>query len=66
MTKGEVEFAIRKALNNFDEWNDVTGVISKGESYYYEMQGVIEDSVRIGCKVACGGVNTDLNDILNK
>lgn len=66
MTKGEIDFAIRKALNNFDTWNDCTGVISKGNSYYYEMQGVIEDAVRIGSKVACEGIDTNLDDILNK
>ena len=66
MTKGEQEFAIRIALNNFDTWNDCTGVISKGSSYYYEMQGVIEDAVRIGSKVACKGINTNLSDIIDK
>ena len=24
MTKGEVDYAISQALNNFDKWNDVT------------------------------------------
>jgi len=66
MTKGEIDYAIRIALNNFDKWNDVTGVISKGSSYYFEMQGVIEDAVRIGSKVACSGIGTDLDEILNK
>jgi hypothetical protein len=65
MTKGEVDYAIRQALNNFDEWNDCTGVIEKGTSYYYELQGVIEDAVRIGSKVACDGINADLSDILS-
>ncbi len=31
MTRGEREFAIRKALNMFDEWNDVTGCFPKGQ-----------------------------------
>jgi hypothetical protein len=66
MNKGELEYATRIALNNFDIWNDVTGVITKGESYYYEMQGVIEDAVKIGSKVACEGIKTNLDDILNK
>jgi hypothetical protein len=66
MTKGEIEFAIRKAFNNFDTWNDVTGVIPKGSGYYYEMQGVISDAVKIGCKIACEGIDTNLDDILNE
>lgn len=66
MTKGELEFAIRQALNNFDKWNDVVEVIIKGETYYYEMQGVIEDAVRIGSKIACEGINANLDDILDK
>ncbi len=30
------------ALNTFDQWNDVTGAIPKGTSWYYEAQAVIE------------------------
>lgn len=30
------------ALSMFDQWNDVTGAIPKGTSWYYEAQGVIE------------------------
>jgi hypothetical protein len=63
MTFGEMEFAIRQALNNFDRWNDVTGFVSKGTSYYYEVQGVIEDAVRIGAKIAIEGVDCELSDI---
>lgn len=66
MTKGEQDYAIRQALNNFDTWNDVTGCFTKGESYYYEMQGVIEDAVKIGSKIACEGIDSDLNEILDK
>lgn len=62
MTKGEVEYAIRKALNNFDEWNDCTGALSKGSGWYYEAQKCIEDSVRIGAKVACYGIGADLSE----
>ena len=61
MTKCEQEFAIRIALNNFDIWNDATGVIPKDSSYYYEMQGVIEDAVKIGCKMACLGIDVGLD-----
>lgn len=66
MTKGEVDYAIRQALNNFDKWNDVTGCFNKGTSYYYEVQAVIEDSVRIGAKIACQGIDTDLSDIIDR
>ena len=63
MTKGEVDYAIRQALNNFDKWNNVTGVVEKGTGYYYEIQGVIEDTVKIASKIACKGINTDLSKI---
>ncbi len=63
MTKGELEYAIRQALNKFDEWLDCTGVIPKGTSYYYEAQGCIEDAVKIGAKVACKGMAADLSDL---
>lgn len=65
MTKGELDYATRQALNNFDQWNDCAGVIEKGTGYYYEIQGVIEDAVKIGSKVACEGINADLSDILD-
>jgi hypothetical protein len=65
LTKGEVNFAIRQALNNFDEWIDCTGALPKGTSWYYEAQGCIEDAVKIGAKIACEGMKADLSDILN-
>ncbi len=46
--KGEVDFAVRRALNIFDEWNDVTGYVPKFSGYYYELQSVIEDAVHCG------------------
>jgi hypothetical protein len=64
MTEGELNYAIRMALNHFDNWVSVTGVVGKGTSYYYEMQGIIEDAVRIGSKIACDGVYVDLSEIL--
>lgn len=54
MTTGELESAIRRALNLFDAWNDVTGFVPKHTSYYYEMQGVIEDAVHCGAQGATG------------
>lgn len=65
MTKGEVDYAIRIALNEFDKYNDSVGVIVKGSSYYYEIQSLIEQSVRIGVKIACNGIDADLSDILD-
>lgn len=55
MTKGQVETAERKALNEFDKWNDVTGYFSEGTGYYYEMQAVIKDAVHIGVQMALHG-----------
>lgn len=63
MTKGELDYAIRQALNNFDNWNDSTGKFAKSTGYYYEMQSIIEDSVKIGAKIASEGINADLSDI---
>lgn len=57
MTKGELDYAIRKALNDFDEWNDITGLVPKGTGYYYELQGVIEEAVKTGAKIASEGIN---------
>ena len=62
---GELEYAIRKAKNHFDEWNDVTGVPVKGCSWYYEILSLIEDAVKIGVKVAIMGFDADLSEILN-
>lgn len=65
MNKGEIDFAIRQALNNFDKWNDIVGYVQKGTGYYYEIQVLIEDAVRIGAKIACEGIEADLQDILD-
>lgn len=52
MKKGEIDGAIRRALNKFDEWNDVTGIVQRDTGYYYELQGVIEDAVHCGVQAA--------------
>ena len=52
MQKGEVESAERRALNLFDKWNNVTGFVPIHTSYYYELQGVIEDAVHCGIQQA--------------
>ena len=54
MTRGELDSAIRRALNIFDEWVDVTGFVTKHTGYYYEMQGLIEDAVHCGAQQATG------------
>jgi hypothetical protein len=54
MTKGQIESAIRRALDIFDEWNDCTGFVKKHTGYYYEMQGIIEDAVHCGAQEALG------------
>ena len=52
MTTPELEYAVRKAQENFDRWNDVTGFVPKFAGYYYEILAVIEDAVKIGARVA--------------
>ena len=52
MQKGQLNYAIRRALNMFDKWNDVTGCFDKGTGYYYEIQSIIEDAVNIGVQEA--------------
>jgi hypothetical protein len=54
MTKGELDGAIRRALNLFDAWNQVTGVFPRGTSYYGEVQSLIEDAVHCGAQAATG------------
>jgi len=52
MKKGVLNKAERLAFNNFDKWNDVTGVFQEHTGYYYEILGIIEDSVHIGIQMA--------------
>ncbi len=52
MTKGSIADAERRALNELDKWNDVTGAIQQGSGWYYELQSVIEDAVHIGIQMA--------------
>lgn len=54
MTRGEKEYAIRKAQESFDRWNDVTGLITKFCGYYYEALAEIETAAIIGARVASG------------
>jgi hypothetical protein len=52
MNKGEVNYAERKALEQFDKWNDVTGVFTQGTGYYNEVVEWILDAVHIGIQRA--------------
>jgi Tat protein secretion system quality control protein TatD with DNase activity len=54
MSKGELDDAIRRALNILDTWNDVAGVVHKHTGSYYELQSVIEDAVHCGAQAATG------------
>ncbi|MEK7578764.1 MAG: hypothetical protein AAB456_03565 [Patescibacteria group bacterium] len=54
MKQGQIDSAIRRALNIFDKWNDATGVFQKHTGYYYEIQSVIEDAVHCGAQEALG------------
>ena len=49
--KGQRDYAIRRALDVFDEWLDITGIIPRFSGYYYGMCGVIENAVDIGMLV---------------
>lgn len=60
MKTGEISDAKRWALDRFDEWVDITGVVSRGEGYYYELQSVIEDAVEIGAGLACGASRKEI------
>jgi hypothetical protein len=44
----KLDRATERALNMFDKWNDVTGCFEKNTGYYFEIQGCIEDAVKIG------------------
>lgn len=50
MSKGELDNAVRRALNLFDAWNNVTGVVEPHTGYYYEIQAVITDAVHCGAQ----------------
>lgn len=54
MKKGQIDSAIRRAINIFDDWNEVTSQFEKHSGYYYEILGVIEDAVHCGIQEALG------------
>lgn len=55
MNKSQVDYAERKAKEQFDKWNEVTGFVQVGTGYYVEMESVIEDAVHIGIQMALYG-----------
>lgn len=55
MTRAQVVYAQRKAMDAFDKWNDVAGVIETNSGYYSEIEAVIEDAVHIGIQMALFG-----------
>jgi len=52
MQTGQAEYAKRKALEIFDTWLDITGLVPRFTSYYYELCGIVEDAVEIGSMTA--------------
>lgn len=55
MKVGEVGYAERKAMELFDQWNDVTGCFPAGTGYYGEIEACIIDAVHIGIQMALYG-----------
>ncbi len=54
LSTGELQAAIRRAHNNFDKWNEVTGCFTPFTSQYHEIQGLLEDAVHFGAQQATG------------
>lgn len=56
MNKAQVDYAERKALQLFDQWNEATGVFDPPcFGYYNEVAGCIEDAVHCGIQMALNG-----------
>lgn len=53
-TRGEIDYATRRALRGFDEWLEVTGAIPEFTCTYYELISIIEDAVHCGFQQALG------------
>jgi hypothetical protein len=56
MKVGELNSAIRRAQNLFDNWNQCAGIpaLRPGTGYYDEVQSLIEDAVHCGAQAATG------------
>ena len=66
MLDHELEYAIRKAQNHFDKWNDKTNAIPRRRDWYQDILNIIEDSVMIGVEIHKTGIDSDFKDILEK
>lgn len=67
MTKGKIEYAERQALNLLDKWLETSGIVTPHTSYYYELQGIIEDAVHIGIQMALKGkITMDDNGVVKQ
>ena len=62
MNKSEVDGAVRKAIDLFDDWNDVVGIFEKHSGYYCEILGVIEDAAHCGIRGALEAEDEDDDD----
>lgn len=54
ITIGDMLAAKARAMRIFDYWNEATGVLHKGTSYYREMESIIADAVDCGIQAAKG------------
>lgn len=54
MTRGQLDNAVRRALNILDRWNDCTGAVHKESSWYWELQSVVTDAVHCGAQAETG------------
>ena len=65
MNSGQVNFAERKAMELFDQWNDATGKFEPGTSYYAEIEACIVDAVHVGIQMALyGHVKTEDGNVI--
>jgi len=55
MKKSEIEYATRKAVENFDAWNESTGWFQTCCGSYDEICSIIQDAVHIGAQMAIHG-----------
>lgn len=53
-SRSRIDQAKRYALQNFDQWNEVTGFVQPHCGYYCEITSLIRDAVEFGFGVAHG------------
>lgn len=53
-SRSRIDQAKRYALQNFDQWNEVTGFVQPHCGYYGEITSLIRDAVEFGFGVAHG------------